>query len=547
MKVLWKKFTQALRHIRRRTIVLAIIGTLLFLLPTSLAIGWVIRQNAPEQSFSFSVEVFDKDRKPIATETASEDPTVGTNMADVLYRVITNGKQADRAPFESENSTPIYVSARYNEIASEYTCYFSVSGDGSYYMKDGHVFLISSKAASEFLSLPEAESLYRIAEPPVLYTNTELSVLPSQASWFYKLSNDKFQQAKNIQLADGAPIAYDFSGALSLHFSEDPDTCHVSVVEMTTGRLSYEGSYQGLSQFTVNPDIPLQIHVRATWKEREGAMCHGELSYNFIAMLRDYATFSLSKESLSPGDFLILHCQNIDNLDELSLQSDIPLTRYIFANDETVYCVIPYPTAVNSDTLSFTIKHGASKKTFVVDLLESPTPQTWYIENPSSHALAASLPDAQSELQGLLQTQFSPLSQTVYFRGNILSPEEYGFEKGMAFGDEITLIDLESPIISAGTEYLAEHGTTVPALNNGEVVSTGYCDALGNYVVLNHGLGIQTWYAHLSDLDVRIGDIVASGQTIGKAGVGGISHESGVLLLCTANGHLCDPRALSHS
>ena len=124
-----------------------------------------------------------------------------------------------------------------------------------------------------------------------------------------------------------------------------------------------------------------------------------------------------------------------------------------------------------------------------------------------------------------------------------MSIEEYGFTKGYAFGDQINL-STQNVILARGSEYLAESGTAVPALISGEVVSTGYCEALGNYVVLHHGLGIQTWYAHLSDRNVQIGDIVATGQAVGTAGIGGVYTNSGTLILCTVNGHLCDPTIL---
>ena len=49
----------------------------------------------------------------------------------------------------------------------------------------------------------------------------------------------------------------------------------------------------------------------------------------------------------------------------------------------------------------------------------------------------------------------------------------------------------------------------------------------------------------MSDLNVRVGDIVAKRQAIGKAGLGGIYTGSGVLILCTVNGQVCDPASLN--
>jgi murein DD-endopeptidase MepM/ murein hydrolase activator NlpD len=43
----------------------------------------------------------------------------------------------------------------------------------------------------------------------------------------------------------------------------------------------------------------------------------------------------------------------------------------------------------------------------------------------------------------------------------------------------------------------------------------------GNTVVIDHGLGIYTFYAHLSEIDVKVGDDLESGQVLGKVGATG--------------------------
>ena len=543
IRTLWSKCKEKLGQIKRRTIVLFVIGAILFLLPTSIAIGWATEENKPKETFSFSVTVFDQNRNQIATATASEDHTTGDNMADVLYRIISESKSIQRPPFPPEDGTPIYVSAVLNGVTTEYVCYFSVSGDGSYYIKNGNYFSIPTEEALAFISFPEAESLYRIAEPPILLTNTNETILPIRASWFYRLGNNTFQQAKNAQLTENVTKEYSFESALAFQFSNEPDFCYVSVVALDTGRLAFEGSREELASFTVNQDTPLQIHLRAVWTEREASMCYGELSYNFIAKLRDCAIFSLNQQTLSPSDFLILTCQNVRSPEELFLQAPETMTRHFFTKGSTVYCVIPYPTDFVGDTLNFTATHGASKQTFSVALTDDTPASTHVIDTPSADMLNAALQTSQSTLDALLNTKWTAHSQTVYFQGNTVSLEGHGFEKGYAFGDQLRLSE-QTTIMAKGTEYLAASGTAVPALMSGEVVATGYCEALGNYVVLHHGLGIQTWYAHLSDFNVRIGDIIAAKQTIGKAGIGGIYTGSGTLILCTVNGRLCDPASL---
>ena len=68
------------------------------------------------------------------------------------------------------------------------------------------------------------------------------------------------------------------------------------------------------------------------------------------------------------------------------------------------------------------------------------------------------------------------------------------------------------------------HGAKVVATNTGTVVHTNYCPyngyayGYGTYLIVDHGGGITTLYAHLSDITVKKGDIVVMGQQIGKVG-----------------------------
>ncbi len=67
-----------------------------------------------------------------------------------------------------------------------------------------------------------------------------------------------------------------------------------------------------------------------------------------------------------------------------------------------------------------------------------------------------------------------------------------------------------------------QHGP-VPAANSGTVVFTGPLSIYGNTVVVDHGLGLQTLYAHLSSIDVKEGDQVTKGQELGRSGSSGLA------------------------
>jgi murein DD-endopeptidase MepM/ murein hydrolase activator NlpD len=55
------------------------------------------------------------------------------------------------------------------------------------------------------------------------------------------------------------------------------------------------------------------------------------------------------------------------------------------------------------------------------------------------------------------------------------------------------------------------------------VVLAEFYGIYGNCVIVDHGLGLQTLYSHLNEMDVQAGQEVARGELIGKSGVTGLA------------------------
>jgi len=74
-----------------------------------------------------------------------------------------------------------------------------------------------------------------------------------------------------------------------------------------------------------------------------------------------------------------------------------------------------------------------------------------------------------------------------------------------------------------GIDIGAPHGAAVVAADSGTVVTSRWCNSFGNFIVISHGNGINTLYAHLSSRGVSVGDNVTRGQQIGRVGSTGVS------------------------
>jgi Peptidase family M23 len=77
--------------------------------------------------------------------------------------------------------------------------------------------------------------------------------------------------------------------------------------------------------------------------------------------------------------------------------------------------------------------------------------------------------------------------------------------------------------VHLGFDLAVTSAVPVVAANNGKVVHAGYLGIYGNCVIIDHGLGVQSLYAHLTSMDVQPGDQVTKGQQIGRSGMTGLA------------------------
>lgn len=74
-----------------------------------------------------------------------------------------------------------------------------------------------------------------------------------------------------------------------------------------------------------------------------------------------------------------------------------------------------------------------------------------------------------------------------------------------------------------GIDLASVQHADVPSANNGVVIYTGYLGIYGNCVIVDHGLGLQSIYAHLNNIVAKKGDQVTKGQILGQSGVSGMA------------------------
>jgi murein DD-endopeptidase MepM/ murein hydrolase activator NlpD len=77
--------------------------------------------------------------------------------------------------------------------------------------------------------------------------------------------------------------------------------------------------------------------------------------------------------------------------------------------------------------------------------------------------------------------------------------------------------------VHLGFDLAVTANVPIKSAQKGVVVHAAYLGIYGNCVVIDHGLGVQSLYGHLSSIGVKVGETVAKGQVIGRSGMTGLA------------------------
>lgn len=106
----------------------------------------------------------------------------------------------------------------------------------------------------------------------------------------------------------------------------------------------------------------------------------------------------------------------------------------------------------------------------------------------------------------------------------MISPVDVKYRLGDGFKFREVHPVLGTPRMHYGQDFCVPYGTEVYATGNGTVIESGWNPGgFGNYIVIDHGYGLQSTYGHLSKINVSKGVNVKRGDLIGLSGNSGTS------------------------
>ena len=96
--------------------------------------------------------------------------------------------------------------------------------------------------------------------------------------------------------------------------------------------------------------------------------------------------------------------------------------------------------------------------------------------------------------------------------------------------------------VHLGIDLASTRNAPIEASNSGIVAFTGYLGIYGNSIIIDHGLGLFSLYAHLGAIDVKEDDAVSKGQRVGRTDTSGLAGGDHLHFSIIVSGRFVDPK-----
>jgi murein DD-endopeptidase MepM/ murein hydrolase activator NlpD len=142
-----------------------------------------------------------------------------------------------------------------------------------------------------------------------------------------------------------------------------------------------------------------------------------------------------------------------------------------------------------------------------------------------------------------IASQASKTDRTMLWRGVVFHPFTNTAVES-AFADRRTYIYQGKEVdqqTHLGFDLASFAGTPIVAANRGRVLFAGELGIYGNTVILDHGMGVQSLYGHLSSIGVAVDAIVDKGQELGRSGMTGMAGGDHLHFTMLVAGRMVNP------
>lgn len=390
--------------------------------------------------------------------------------------------------------------------------YRLTDGTNEFVMKyeDGRCYSLDTRAVLLLLTSPTLDDIFDYIEDAPAMTVTEgqqsLTLYCVENGWQYKKIDNSIFMDGILKKNESTQLVPEDYTALQLSFSTEPQVVTVEISLKSTGEVIHKGSGAGLKAFDPPVSGVYRMRVSAQWTEEDGRRYSGLCVYELDLVIKKEAEVLVSSNSVPLGGLITVTVTNPENPETLRVITKMGADSGFIRKEEGIYvCLVAAKNA--GEFLVQVSGDGVSGEHYVT--VTRPLPQQNTLEEPFPL-----LPGADD--MGIFSFEehwaafSSQKSTSKYWKGPFRSPMEG--KPDVAFGQTFK----DQPAQMYGTSFWRiEDAGEIAAVNDGIVRFVGVLDHGGLTVVIDHGLGIFSWYYGLSEAYVEEGDAILSGGAVG--------------------------------
>lgn len=506
---------------KNRIVTLAIVAAIL-VMPTIVALtSFIYSKSNPVTAGAVS--------KLVLTLPSGESETYlktdkdSKSLYNALIGMHKNAKKVSSLPTGVSGFSVYKVSySSYNKV-SEYTYYLSSDSSKCFYRDgSGKLFRIEKKNAVSFLKTEFATDVFPNASQPTLNVGRTDNVLPSSISWKYIGINGTYADG-DINKANGSQTCV-VSGGLQLDFDIAPDYIY-AVIKNQAGATVFDDEYENIDPSLFADNTVYDVKVIAKWYKTENRSNYGEAEYLFTANVQSPPVFYVSEHaSLKYGDFVIVSAKNIvdPSLITFSAEPAIEAKPVFYEYGGYYHAIVPFSLkdeSVNKGELdyTFTLTYGDTVRELPVTLEKRSVGKDYQkIEKTTIEELRNETTIA--EFNETVAPYLGAHEEKLYWMSDnkIMDPTTRKIRSG--FGINIILEKAGITYSHEGVNYYVKDGDSVKVCLPGKVVYVGETTLSGRTVIVEHGGGLKSLYAHMSSTNVTVGQEIGKGTVIGIVG-----------------------------
>ncbi|MGM9642366.1 MAG: peptidoglycan DD-metalloendopeptidase family protein [Eubacteriales bacterium] len=516
-----------------KKLLVILLGIFILFIPTYISVAYY-NSKMPDSGDPSVTTLTISDPEGRTSTVTSDNDTAG--VITMFNSINKSGTPVSALPEEFSGSGFLLVTYKTDAEERSYKYYFTTDSANCYFAApDGKIYKIAVAQAKEFLGTSYSVYLYKTATPPVLTASGTNVISATDLNWFYLVSGGTYQQYEFTP--DSNPdLSYPAGNNFTFDFNIDPSSSNLKVYN--GDELLYDGAINAFTSPGLTRNTILNFVITASWDQTPECEYYGSASYLFNAQVLAPAQFKLGETEIEHGDIVALSGINVTDPSAVKVTFEPELansfTPTFYADGDYVHALIPFSYDVANGEYKITVTYGVTTQTLTLKVGES---RYGFNKAPSKYNASDAListyysEESVTRYNQLYKQICSTTESLKYFSGAFINYENPGTLTAnsstirLGFSREQILNDGRT-FKHNGIDFEVKAGVDVPAMSSGKVVAAEFCDVLGYFVVVDHGYGLKTWYAHLSEISVSVGDVVRTSQTLGKTGNSGFTIDN---------------------